>query len=116
MTVQELLERVGEHFSVGQVFGEPIERGGVTIVPVAVVAGGGGGGTGGPGDGGSGGGFGGQARGIGVYTVRDGRVRFVPAVDLVALASMALVAACLTHRTRVLRRRTSGDRPGRSRA
>ena len=87
MTVDELLGRMGQNVSVQRVFGEPVERDGVTVVPVAVVAGGGGGGGGRDADGtdGSGGGFGLWSRGIGVYEIREGRVRFVPAVDVVAL-------------------------------
>jgi uncharacterized spore protein YtfJ len=87
MTVEELMGRIGQNISVQRVFGEPVERDGVTLVPVAVVAGGGGGGGGKDADGadGGGGGFGLWSRGIGVYEIRDGRVRFVPAFDVVAL-------------------------------
>ena len=87
MTLDEVLGKVGQNVSVQRVFGEPIERDGVTVVPVAVVAGGGGGGGGTAPDGsdGSGGGLGLWSRGIGVYEICDGRVRFVPAFDVVAL-------------------------------
>ncbi|NLT56807.1 MAG: sporulation protein [Actinomycetales bacterium] len=94
MKLQELLARVGDHIGVSQVFGEPVEREGVTVVPVAVVAGGGGGGSG-PDEAEVGGGFGVRSRGIGVYTIQDGRVRFVPAVDLVALGTLAVVMGCV---------------------
>jgi uncharacterized spore protein YtfJ len=95
MTIEEILDRAGDQVGVRRVFGEPIEQDGVIVVPVAMVMGGGGGGTG-PGSDGeeaAGGGFGVWARGIGVYEIRDGRVRFVPAVDVVVigLLSMALV-------------------------
>jgi uncharacterized spore protein YtfJ len=89
MTTDELMARIGEHVSVRRVFGEPIERDGVTVVPVAVVAGGGGGGQGPEGTG-EGSGFGVWSRGIGVYAISNGRVRFVPAFDAVALTALAL--------------------------
>ena len=60
------------------------------MVPVAVAIGGGGGGTG-PEDQGGGGGFGGIVRGIGAYTISNGRVRFIPAVDTTALATMGVL-------------------------
>jgi uncharacterized spore protein YtfJ len=97
MSPDEVLGRIGQNFSVQRVFGEPIERGGVTVVPVALVAGGGGAGGGTDQDGanGSGGGFGLWSRGIGVYEIKDGGVRFVPAIDAVVL----VLAGFLTLRT-----------------
>jgi uncharacterized spore protein YtfJ len=92
MDMQELLDRAGDQVGVRRVFGEPIERDGVIVVPVAMVAGGGGGGTG-PEDQGSGAGFGVWARGIGAYEIREGRVRFVPAIDVLALAVLGLAFA-----------------------
>lgn len=89
-------------------FGEPIERDGLTVVPVAVVMGGGGGGSGpeGP-EGGTGGGFGVWARAIGAYEIRDDRLRFVPAVDVVALGvvGLALARTCGSVWRRIQRRR-----------
>ena len=104
MDVDELLSRAGEQVGVHRVFGEPIERDGVTVIPVAAVMGGGGGGSGpeGP-EGGTGGGFGVWARAIGAYEIRDGRVRFVPAVDIVTLAMLGL--ALTRTFSAVLRRR-----------
>ena len=89
MTAEDLLTRAGDQLGVRRVFGEPVERDGVVVVPVAVAIGGGGGGSA-PGEQGAGGGFGGIVRGIGVYTIADGRVRFVPAVDTTALAALAV--------------------------
>ena len=86
-------------------FGDPYERDGVTVIPVAFVSGGGGGrrghrGAGEPGDDaaerrrrGAGGGFGGVVLPVGVFEVREGRTRFVPAVSVnLALAVGALRA------------------------
>ena len=71
--------------------------------PVAVSIGGGGGGNG-PEDQGSGGGFGGMVRGIGVYSISNGQVRFVPAVDTTALGAMLVLAIGLVAHARRRRR------------
>src|SRR5215211_2319724 len=79
--------------TVKQVYGEPIEKDGVTIIPVAKVMGGGGGGSssrrGGedgnepaPGGADVGGGFGFRAKPAGVYVIKDGNVSWQPAMDL----------------------------------
>lgn len=109
MTVEELLARAGDQIGVRRVFGEPIERDGAIVVPVAVVMGGGGAGTGEDQQGGhgTGSGFGVYARGIGAYEIRDGRVRYVPAVDLASLGLLALAAVwTLTRVARRSRRRS----------
>ena len=46
MQVDEILSQARDAMTVRRVFGEPIERDGLTIIPVANVMGGGGGGTG----------------------------------------------------------------------
>ena len=46
MDPSELLKGARDALSVHQVFGEPVERDGVTIIPAATVIGGGGGGGG----------------------------------------------------------------------
>jgi len=93
MDADDLLGRIGVGLAARRVFGEPVERDGVTVIPVAMVVGGGGGGGAGGGAPGTpgGAGYGGWARGIGVFTVRDGEVRFVPATDRTLLALVALV-------------------------
>jgi uncharacterized spore protein YtfJ len=96
-----------------RVFGDPIERDGVMIIPVASVQGGGGGGGGGGegpdgGGSGSGGGFGMHARPVGVYVVKNGQVHWEPALDLgrVIAGAQALAAvALLLFRTSRRRRR-----------
>lgn len=83
MDASELLSKVRDSMTVSKVFGEPIERGGVTIVPVARVRGGAGGGSGGDGDQrGDGSGFGLSVSPAGVYVIRDDRVNWQPAVDV----------------------------------
>ena len=103
MNPDDILTRVGDQLGIRRVFGEPIERDGVTMVPVAVAIGGGGGGTG-PDEQGSGGGFGGVVRGIGVYAISNGQVRFVPAIDTTALAGLGVPMAGLLLRARRRRR------------
>ena len=76
--------------TVRQVFGEPIERDGLTIIPVAKVMGGGGssGETGSEGaaetarTSNTGGGFGFRATPAGTYVIKDGTVSWQPALDL----------------------------------
>ena len=97
MTPDEIVTRVGDQLGIRRVFGEPVERDGIVVIPVAVAVGGGGGGTG-PDDEGGGGGFGGMVRGIGVYTIADGQVRFIPAFDTTALAVMGVLLAGLALR------------------
>jgi uncharacterized spore protein YtfJ len=80
MDVQELLAQAKDAITVKRVFGEPLERGEVTIVPVAAVRGGGGGG--GDQSSGSGSGFGLTARPVGVYVIKGDQVSFQPAFDL----------------------------------
>ncbi len=115
MDVQELLSKVAQHLSVSRAFGTAYEKDGSLVIPVALVAGGGGGGEGtsgtpstdGPvdvetgdestGEGessGSGGGFGGVVMPVGVYVVKDDRVRWVPAVN----ANLVIIVAFLTLR------------------
>jgi uncharacterized spore protein YtfJ len=82
------------------VFGKPVKSGGVTVVPVAAISGGGGGSTGeGSGESGarnaSGLGFGFRARPIGAYVIRDGKVRWRPAVDVTRLAIGAMVTGAV---------------------
>ncbi len=88
----ELVERSKDAVTVRRVFGEPIEQGDVMVIPVARIIQGGGGGMGrreassgpdaGPEGEGSGGGFGYGAIPAGVYVVKDGDVRWQPAIDV----------------------------------
>jgi Sporulation protein YtfJ (Spore_YtfJ) len=84
MNVQEVLSQSRDAMTVGRVFGEPIERNGVTIVPVAKVMGGGGGGGGHSDDGqeGSGAGYGMRATPAGVYLIKGNDVEWKPSIDV----------------------------------
>ncbi len=85
MDVQAVIAQARDALSVKRVFGDPIQQEGVTIIPAARVGGGagGGGGAGPSGQGtGEGSGFGMSAKPAGVYVVRNGDVRWRPAVDV----------------------------------
>lgn len=108
MDYTELLSEVKDAISVKRVYGDPIEKDGMTVIPVASVrgGGGGGGGTGGGGKddtgGGSGSGFGVSARPVGVYVIKDGDVVWRPAFDLgrtILLGQLTGIALILTLRS-----------------
>jgi len=92
MEPNEVLQQARDALTVRRVFGEPIERDGVLVVPVARILGGAGAGagegeTGKDEDGkrhgrGSGGGWGALAHPVGVYVISGGNVRWVPALNL----------------------------------
>jgi uncharacterized spore protein YtfJ len=103
--LDELVTRAGDAITARRVFGEPYEKDGVTIIPAATVAGGGGGGGGHDeaGQEGEGGGFGIAARPAGAYVVKDGKVRWRPAVDVNRLFATigAVVITYLFTRARI---------------
>ena len=96
MDGREFLRQARTSMSARRVYAKPVKLDGVTVIPAARVSGGAGGG-GGEGEGpegqgpGSGGGFGVSARPVGAYVIRDGDVRWKPAIDLVQLGAIALL-------------------------
>ena len=125
----ELLERIGETIGdrakASTVFGEPVEREGITLIPVAKAKfgfGGGGGGKGkqGPGRGGGGGAV---VSPIGYIEVHDGTARFNrifrPADVLAVVATASLLTLALTRLSLEIRRlapKRRSSRLGRSTA
>jgi uncharacterized spore protein YtfJ len=115
MDVMNAIEQARDAITVRRVYGKPIERGKVTLIPAADVRGGGGGGSGtapdadGAGAGtGSGGGWGMQARPVGAYVLRDGELHWEPALDLnrvILGGQVVAVVALLTLRTWLKSRR-----------
>ncbi len=114
MDVNELMKQTRDALTVTRLFGEPVERNGVTVIPVAAVRGGGGGGHGegprpdGVGTGsGSGGGFGIVAKPAGVYVIEGNAVRWRPAVDVnrIALGAQVVMTVALLVLRSLLRRR-----------
>lgn len=101
MNVQELVATTRDGLTVTRVFAGPYECDGVTVIPAAVLRGGvgGGGGSDERGQRGEGGGFGLVARPVGAYVVKDGTVRWRPALDLnraVGLVGTVALAWVLT--------------------
>jgi uncharacterized spore protein YtfJ len=83
MDVQETIAQARDAMTVKRVFGEAYEKDGTTVIPAAAVRGGAGGGGGESPDGSGGGsGFGLTARPVGAYVIRNGEVRWQPAVDV----------------------------------
>jgi uncharacterized spore protein YtfJ len=109
--VNGIMDSWKDTYTVRRVFGDPVERDGVTIIPVAKVAGGGGGGSGSAGETGNGegegGGFGGTARPVGVFVVTAESVTWKPTLDItmLAMAGIALSALVALVLGRALRRR-----------
>jgi len=98
MDVQEVMNHARDAMTVKRVFGDPYEKDGITVIPVASVMGGAGAGGGtGPGvkpegaseeagaegaaDSGYGMGYGLRATPAGVYVIKDGEVEWKPALD-----------------------------------
>jgi len=108
MDIPNLLTKLSDTMHASRSFGPATEHDGVTVIPVALVVGGGGVGMGTEPEPsevtGSGGGFGTVSWPLGVYTVRQGEVRFVPALDVTRLAIAAIGAVKLLARLRARRR------------
>lgn len=110
MEVPEGLKGTYDAVTVRRVYGDPIERDGALIIPVAAVRGGLGYGGGDDGQGihGGGGGSGISARPVGVYKVVDGKVSWEPAMDVTRIAMLGQVVAIvalLTIRSVIRKRR-----------
>ena len=109
MKLDELVTTARDAMSARRVFADPVERDGVTVIPAATMAGGAGGGRGQADDGqqGVGGGVGLTARPAGVYVLKDGNVRWLPAVDVNRLLTTlgVVVIVFLLTRSRIARAR-----------
>jgi uncharacterized spore protein YtfJ len=104
MNVDEMLQGARDALRAQTVYGEAVERDGLTVIPAATVRGGGGGGGDCEHNGGDG--FGLQARPSGAFVVHDGTVDWRPAIDVDRLlrAALAAVAGVLALRLLVSRR------------
>ncbi len=110
MQIDELLQRVGEQLTVGRAFGPAYEHDGTLVVPVAMVFGGGGGGSDAKAETSEGGGVGGVVHPLGAYVVRDGRVRFVPTVDVsLLIVGVLLLLRLVIKKTTVSRDLRAGN-------
>jgi uncharacterized spore protein YtfJ len=90
MNVQEILEKAQDTVTVKRVYGVPIEKDGLTIIPAASISGGGGGG-GGPADSGGGVGYGVRARPVGAFVIKNGEVTWQPALDETRIAMRGML-------------------------
>ena len=96
MQIEDLLRKTRDAVDIHQVFGEPYDRDGVTIIPVARITGGGGGGTGMAhrhADTGTGMGYGFRAEPAGVYVINGTKVSWQPAVNANKVVAGAFVVA-----------------------
>lgn len=84
MKIEEEVGKARDMFRAKRVYGAPIERNGVTMLPAAEIfgAGGGGGGESSEGETGGGSGFGIHARPVGAWVVSDDRAEWKPSVDV----------------------------------
>jgi uncharacterized spore protein YtfJ len=95
---ERVIQRLRELMTIDKVYGTPIEKGSMTLIPVASIRIGGGGGGGGGGDdhasgSGEGAGFGAVARPVGVYVIEEGNIRWKPALDIVRLVVVTNLTA-----------------------
>jgi uncharacterized spore protein YtfJ len=93
MNVDELLAGARDTMTVKRVYGDPIERDGMLVIPPANVVGGGGGG--GDNENNGGGGFGVSATPAGAWVVKDGEVEWQPAVDATRLGTLGMLVAII---------------------
>jgi uncharacterized spore protein YtfJ len=94
--VQDVIAQARDALTVKRVFGEPYEKDGVTVIPVARVQGGAGGGGGEGPDSqgkGSGSGFGLSARPVGAFVIRGDELTWRPAVDVNRIVAGGQVVA-----------------------
>jgi uncharacterized spore protein YtfJ len=91
MKVDEMIHGAQEALAVSRVYGEPIAKNGVTLIPAAEVSGAGGGGSDEANNGG--GGFGLSARPVGMWVIRGEEVEWEPAVDATKVAMRGMLVA-----------------------
>lgn len=107
-----LAERIGARLSASTVYGTPVERDGVTVVPIAAARfaiGAGGGSDPAKHQEGEGGGGGGTITPAGYIELKEGRSRFVPVVHparMLALVCCAIVAGLAIIRPTISPRRS----------
>ena len=97
--VGSLADRIGKRAGAATVFGDPVERDEITVIPVARAAWGFGGGSGNaPEGGGEGGGGGAAAWPVGYIEIRGSETRFRPIFDLrpfVMIGALGLAAGLI---------------------
>jgi uncharacterized spore protein YtfJ len=91
MNVDEMLAGARDTMTVKRVYGDPIERDGIMVIPAANVVGGGGGG--GDKENNGGGGFGVSAKPAGAWIIRNGEAEWTPAIDATRMGMMGMLVA-----------------------
>ncbi len=111
--IEQLAQRLGISANAATIYGEPVERGGVTVIPAAKAMYGFGGGTGSKaGEEGTGGGGGVAIKPVGYIEIKDGQTRFRSIHDpqnLVKTIAVGGIVALLSIRSigKLLRRRNN---------
>ena len=108
--ISNMVAQARDAMTVRRVYGDPIERDGIVVIPAAVVSGGGGGGGGvdTQGQTGAGTGFGLHARPAGAFVIRDGDVRWEPVEDPIGrlmVVTTTITVGMLIARSMLRRRR-----------
>ena len=101
MRVMDVVNEAKGAMRVSEVFGTPYEKNGITIIPAARIAGGAGGGGDQQNPQAGGVGFGVSSRPVGAFVIKDGEVRWQPAIDvnrMILMAQVVAIAALLTVR------------------
>lgn len=107
MEVEDVIAQARDALTVKRVFGDPYEKEGMTVIPVARVQGGAGGGGGEGPDGqgkGSGSGFAISARPVGAYIIRGDDLTWRPAFDINQIilgGQIVAIVALLTLRAAI---------------
>jgi uncharacterized spore protein YtfJ len=110
MRVIDIVNQARSAMGASEVFGEPYEKNGITVIPAAKVWGGAGGGGDGQQEQAGGVGFGVISRPAGAFVIKGSDVSWQPALDLnrvIVMGQLVAVVALLTARAiiKVLARR-----------
>jgi uncharacterized spore protein YtfJ len=101
MRVMDVVNEAKAAMRASEVFGTPYEKDGVTVIPAAKISGGAGGGGDNQQPQAGGVGFGVAARPVGAFVIKDGDVRWQPAVDVsrvILMSQLVAIVALLTVR------------------
>jgi uncharacterized spore protein YtfJ len=101
--ISNMVAQARDAMTVRRVYGDPIERDGIVVIPAAAVSGGGGGGGGVDihGQTGAGTGFGLHARPVGAFVIRGDDVRWEPVDD--RLGQLIITTATITTSLLIVR-------------
>jgi uncharacterized spore protein YtfJ len=101
MRVMDVVNEAKGAMRASEVFGVPYEKDGITIIPAAKISGGAGGGGDQHEPQAGGAGFGVSSRPVGAFVIKEGEVRWQPALDLnrvILMGQVVAIVALLTAR------------------